>query len=161
MEHENDGARTPSGPIPAIWQTAFAPEPRAHRLPQVALRRRVDFETVASRPACAALEGLLSRNKGARTERALVRLLQERGFAAEHVPLSGASGGRYSGDISVPVLGDDWRVEVKCRADGFRELYAWLDGNDALIVKGDRQPPLIVLRLDRGADIVRRKEERS
>lgn len=104
------------------------------------------------------MSGRFSRNKGARTERALVRLLQDRGFAAERVPLSGAAGGRFKGDISVPVLGDDWLIEVKCRAEGFREIYGWLAGNDALIVKADRQKPLIILPLDMAAEIIKRAD---
>ncbi len=48
-----------------------------------------------------------------------MRVLQERGFAAERVPLSGAARGLFGGDLSVPFLGVDRRVEVKCRADGF------------------------------------------
>jgi Holliday junction resolvase len=66
--------------------------------------------------------GRASREKGNRTERAIVRFLQERGFAAERVPLSGAVRGRFGGDVSVPVLGVDRRIEVKCRGNGFREL---------------------------------------
>jgi len=82
-----------------------------------------------------------SRDKGARTERAIVRLLQERGFAAEKVA------GLYKPghDISVPLLGIKRRVEVKCRGDGFRKLYHWLDGAEFLIVKGDRRDPLVVI----------------
>jgi Holliday junction resolvase len=60
--------------------------------------------------------GRASRQKGNRTERALVRVLQEYGFAAERVPLSGAARGRFGGDVSVPLLGVDRRVEVKARA---------------------------------------------
>ena len=46
--------------------------------------------------------GRRSRDKGNRTERALVRFLQDRGFAAERVPLSGSAGGRFAGDITIP-----------------------------------------------------------
>jgi len=70
--------------------------------------------------------GKTSRDKGAREERGLVRLLQQYGFAAEKVPLSGAAHGWFGGDISLPLLGIDRRVESKVRADGFRELYRWL-----------------------------------
>jgi Holliday junction resolvase len=82
-----------------------------------------------------------SRDKGARTERAIVRLLQERGFAAEKVS------GMYKpgSDLSVSLLGADRRVEVKCRGNGFRELYHWLNGADFLIVKADRLEPLVVI----------------
>jgi Holliday junction resolvase len=97
--------------------------------------------------------GRASRQKGNRAERAVVRLLQERGFAAERVPLSGAARGRFGGDVSVPLLGVDRRVEVKCRGDGFRELYRWLDGADFLIVKADRLEPLVVLPLKFAAEI--------
>ena len=97
--------------------------------------------------------GRASREKGNRTERAIVRLFQERGFAAERVPLSGAARGRFGGDVSVPVLGIDRRVEVKCRANGFRELYKWLDGADLLIVRADRRELLVVIPLNLAVEI--------
>ncbi len=97
--------------------------------------------------------GRRSRDKGNRAERALVRFLQERGFAAERVPLSGSAGGSYIGDLSVPVIGRDLCVEVKARADGFRSLYEWIENRDVLIVKADHREPLVVLRLRLAADI--------
>jgi len=36
--------------------------------------------------------------------------------------------------LSCPIAGHDLCVEVKARADGFRELYSWLEGRDVLIV---------------------------
>ena len=97
--------------------------------------------------------GRASRQKGNRSERIVVRLLQEYGFAAERVPLSGATRGRFGGDVSVPLLGVDRRVEVKCRADGFRELYRWLEGVDFLVVRADRCEPLAVVPLKFAAKI--------
>src|SRR3954467_3446323 len=91
--------------------------------------------------------GKASRAKGNRAERALVQFLQDRGFAAERVPLSGSAGGRFAGDLSVPICGVDRCVEVKVRARGFRELYRWLEGKDFLIVRADRQQPLVILPL--------------
>jgi hypothetical protein len=44
---------------------------------------------------------------------------------------------------------------VKARADGFRELYSWLDGRDVLIVKADRQEPLVVVRMSLAAAIAK------
>jgi hypothetical protein len=107
----------------------------------------------ANRPQARPRGGRRSRNKGTRNERALVRFLQEHGFAAERVPLSGSCGGRFVGDLSLPLLGVDRCVEVKCRANGFRELYAWLDGRDLLIVRADRREPLVVLPLRLAAEI--------
>jgi Holliday junction resolvase len=97
--------------------------------------------------------GRASRQKGNRTERAIVRLLQERGFAAERVPLSGAARGRFGGDVSMPVLCIDRRIEVKCRGSGFRQLYAWLDGADLLIIRADRRELLVVIPLNLAAEI--------
>jgi Holliday junction resolvase len=97
--------------------------------------------------------GRASRQKGNRAERALVHFLQSHGFAAERVPLSGAARGRFAGDLSVPVLGVDRRVEVKVRANGFRELYSWLGDRDLLIVRADRLEPLVVIPLKLATEI--------
>jgi hypothetical protein len=59
------------------------------------------------------------------------------------------------GDIVLPLMGRDFCVEVKARADGFRELYCWLDGRDMLIVKAERQEPLVVVRLSLAAEIAK------
>jgi Holliday junction resolvase len=101
------------------------------------------------------MSGRRSRNKGARVERGIVRSLQAEGFAATRVPLSGAAGGRFAGDVVMPLMGRDLCLEVKARADGFRELYSWLDGRDVLIVKADRQEPLVVVRLSLAAEIAK------
>ena len=77
------------------------------------------------------------------------------GIAAVRVPLSGAVGGRFAGDIVLPLMGRDLCVEVKARADGFRELYSWLNERDVLIVKADRQEPLVVVRLSLAAEIAK------
>jgi Holliday junction resolvase len=104
--------------------------------------------------------GKPSRDKGLRSERAVVRLLQQHGFAAERIPLSGAAGGRFKSDVSIPLLGVDRRAEVKCRSDGFREIYKWLEGSDLLIIRVDRKPMLVVLPLAFAAEIASIAEKR-
>lgn len=105
--------------------------------------------------------GKASRSKGAREERALVKYLQSRGYAAERVPLSGAAGGKFKGDVTVPVCGVDRLLESKVRSDGFKELYSWLGtDNYALVVRADRKPPLLVIPLDRAIDILDVAERR-
>ena len=101
------------------------------------------------------MSGRRSRAKGARTERSIVNALKASGIAAVRVPLSGAVGGRFAGDIVMPLMGHDLCVEVKARADGFRELYGWLDQRDVLIVKADRQEPLVIVRLSLAAEIAK------
>ena len=104
------------------------------------------------------MSGLRSRRKGVRTERSIAKALQASGIAAVRVPLSGAAaaGGRFAGDIVLPLMGRDLCVEVKARADGFRELYCWLNQRDVLIVKADRQEPLVIVRLSLAAEIAKR-----
>jgi Holliday junction resolvase len=99
--------------------------------------------------------GRSSRQKGDRLERALVHALQKAGFAAERVSLSGAARGRFGGDLSVPLLGANRRVEVKARANGFRRLYDWLGDHDFLIVRADRSEPLVVIPLNLAVEIAK------
>jgi hypothetical protein len=101
--------------------------------------------------------GRASRRKGSRGELALVRFLQDKGFAAEKSSRTGYTGH----DLTVPVLGLDRRVEVKVRANGFRELYGWLAGNDFLIVRSDRHEPLVVVPLRLAAEIAAVAEGRK
>jgi hypothetical protein len=97
--------------------------------------------------------GRASREKGNRLERSIVKLFQEHGFGAERVPLSGSAGGSYFGDLTVPVIGRDLVVEAKARDNGFRTLYDWLIGRDALIIKADRRDALVVLPLRLAVEI--------
>jgi hypothetical protein len=103
--------------------------------------------------------GKRSRDKGGRMERSVVKVFQDNGVGAERVPLSGASGGRFSADITVPILGRDVKLECKVRASGFRTIYGWLSDNYGLVVKADRAEQLIVLRLEDFAHLARLSDE--
>jgi Holliday junction resolvase len=107
------------------------------------------------------MSGRFSRSKGLRAERNIVALLQNAGFAAERVPLSGAARGRFGGDISVPLLGTDRRIEVKCRANGWPRFYAWLDNADFLVLKADRREPLVVLRMSEAVRLLTHLEAKQ
>ena len=105
------------------------------------------------------MSGRRSRSKGVRTERSIVKALLGNGIAAVRVPLSGSVGGRFAGDVILPLMGRDLFVEVKARATGFRELYSWLTERDVLIVKADRQEPLVVVRLSLAIQISKSRQE--
>jgi len=94
----------------------------------------------------------MQRDKGARVEREIVQKFKEIGLWAEKVPLSGAAGGSFSGDILV----EDYRVEVKARKDGtgFKLLYRWLGDNDFLVCKQDRTEPLVVMTIQTLGDLL-------
>lgn len=85
-----------------------------------------------------------SREKGDRAERALVTLHHMAGIPAERIPLSGAMGGSFSGDLRIA---DTYTAEVKARKDGagFKTLEGWLGRNDLLFLRRDRTTPIVVL----------------
>jgi len=85
----------------------------------------------------------MSRDKGQRIERELVHLHQDAGIPATRVPLSGATGGAYAGDLRIL----DLIAEVKARKDGsgFKQLEAWLGEHDVLFLRRDRQRPLVLM----------------
>jgi hypothetical protein len=89
--------------------------------------------------------GKSQRQKGYRVENLLRRTLAACFPGTYRVPLSG--GGSIKGDLIVPFLDKDYVVEVKARAAGFKTIYNWLAGNDALIVKADRQEPVLIVPL--------------
>jgi hypothetical protein len=103
--------------------------------------------------------GRRSRDKGTRAEREVVCILHEAGIAGERMPLSGGAGGSFVGDVCLPVLGRDVRLEVKCRARGFAQLYGWLASNYGLVIRRDRDQPLIVLRLKDFAELAIRADQ--
>ena len=97
------------------------------------------------------------RDKGARRERELVKLL---GAGAKRVPLSGACVG-YKADVEwdAEVFGEDaifdgdafprtvpLCIEVKSRAGAWKRLRDWLapDYVDMLALKADNEPWLVV-----------------
>jgi hypothetical protein len=84
------------------------------------------------------------KRKGNRVERELVRLLCELGLPCVRVPLSGAIGGVWAGDIHLELYGRTHRIEVKARRE-FRTLQQWLGTNELLILKADRQDPLVLM----------------
>ena len=91
--------------------------------------------------------GKFSRDKGNRVEREFVNKLKNEGIPACRVPLSGAAGGDFTGDLHV-----DWHkrrliAEVKCRkgGNGFKSIQHWLGSNDLLFLKSDRNEPLVVM----------------
>jgi hypothetical protein len=100
------------------------------------------------------MSGLKSRRKGAIGERAIKRFLQDAGFACEKTSAMYKPGP----DLSVPILGRDRDVEVKVRSGGFKELYKWLIERDILIIRADRQKPLVVLSLEFAAEIAAKAE---
>lgn len=88
--------------------------------------------------------GKKSRDKGARGEREIVNILIGAGLKAKRTAPLQTYLKNEAPDILVETKNGALKIEVKLRADGFKQLYQWLEGNDCLIVKADRQEPLII-----------------
>jgi len=102
------------------------------------------------------LSGKPSRDKGARVEREIVNLLKENGLYAERVPLSGAAGGSYTGDVRFGSTCANWVGEVKARKNGsgFKTLERWLGENDTLFLKKNNADIMVVLPFDRFLELM-------
>ena len=74
-------------------------------------------------------------------------IAQAHDLDAKRVPLSGATN-FAKGDVVVSNDVDSWTIEAKKRANGFRTIYRWLEGDcDLLVLGADRKPALAVLPL--------------
>lgn len=97
----------------------------------------------------ASKRGKRSKRKGYRTEKKVAQIL-----GGDRVPLSGALGGKLSNDVIVPMTdGNDLKVEVKARADSWKELRRWLDDErekpDCVVLVPDREEPIICFRVEK------------
>lgn len=85
-----------------------------------------------------------SKRKGNRAERELVNLHKEIGVDCVRIPLSGAVGGQFSGDLEIGLLG---KAEVKARkgGQGFKTIERWLGDNALLFLRRDNAEPMVVM----------------
>jgi Holliday junction resolvase len=102
------------------------------------------------------MSGRKSKDKGYREENGCERHFPDRGFQCMRVPLSGAVGGSFAGDIILLLPQANKRLvgEIKIRADGFKQLYGWLVEHDFLIVRADRREALMILPLNLATELL-------
>ena len=96
--------------------------------------------------------GKSQRDKGYRTENNIRKMALDHGLHAYRVPLSG--GASIKGDVIVRGTGDPWVLEIKCRANGFKQIYDWIGDNDGLVIKSDNNRALVVLDVGDFFDLV-------
>lgn len=147
MAADADCRNAPTRCLECIWpEDAIAPTQYLPRTPGH-LHPAVEGAKMARRRARqhakrtdAAMRGRANRRKGQRVERDFAKL-----SGGARVPLSGALRGSLTNDVALP---DGLRVEVKSRADGWRELYRWVldevEKPDAVVLKADNRPWLVV-----------------
>ena len=98
-----------------------------------------------------------SAEKGYRAEAEIKNRLIDAGIPAERVPISGAAGGNYSGDL---IIDGRLQAEIKARGTGagFALMERWLEGNDVLITKRDRAEPFVSLSWQTFLDLMRNSD---
>lgn len=106
------------------------------------------------------MSGRKSQRKGYRAENQFVNLIQSYGIGAQRMPLSGALGGAFAGDVKVWAMHSEWLLEGKCRANGFKQIYDWIEPEniDALFLKADRKPYLVVMTAEKFAQLITEAE---
>ena len=90
------------------------------------------------------MPGKAPRQKGNRFERQIVNWLKESGLNAFRVPYSGSMA-NFKGDVQINTKQRQYTVEAKSRSGGFKFLYDNLGINDMLIVRKDREKPLVII----------------
>jgi len=85
-----------------------------------------------------------AKRKGTRVEREIKKIFEERGLKV--VRSAGSFG---HADLYVEIIG---HVQVKARKE--IAIYKWLEDNDAVVIKADKQEPLIVLPLQRFLEVL-------
>ncbi|MEM2566939.1 MAG: hypothetical protein QXH20_00485 [Candidatus Bathyarchaeia archaeon] len=85
------------------------------------------------------------RTKGKRVEYQIRDMLRKWG-ECHRVPCSGNARG-FKGDLHLYIHNKEYRVEVKARKQGFKQIQEWLANASLLIIKLDRQEPIVILRL--------------
>ena len=93
-----------------------------------------------------------AKAKGARIEREIRDRHLALGIPAEKMPLSGALGGEWSGDLRV--AGMKAEVKARARGAGFTTLEKWLGSNDLLFLRKDRSDPMVVLSWDAWSKLI-------
>lgn len=98
---------------------------------------------------------LSTSRKGYPLEAWAVKALTSIGVQAKRQILSGAYGTSTGnedlcGDVTMTIRGHAMKAECKSRStgSGFKTLETWMRGHDALILKRDRQQPMVVLTWD-------------
>jgi len=101
-----------------------------------------------------------AKQKGDRDELNLVHAAKDYGLHARRVPLSGAAEG-FKGDVIIKDNRDNsWVAECKHRANGFKQIYGWMDDHvDILTIRADRQPRLVVMHEATFFELLRRDDK--
>lgn len=102
------------------------------------------------------MSGRYSRNKGYRAENELVHIFTDAGIPIKRVPLSGAMKSFQGGDLLEP---NGQVYEVKIRNKINDTFYEITSNNTIGLIRGDKKPWLIVMKLEDYFKIIKKLRE--
>lgn len=101
--------------------------------------------------------GKASRDKGKRGEREVVNLLKEAGHQAQRTaPLQAHSGDDSGADV---LLDNKYKIEVKRRKNGFKQLYDYIEDVDFAFVRADRRKHIVAMSAETFLELYRKAKE--
>jgi len=91
------------------------------------------------------MSGRKSKDKGYRHENQTAKRWRAKGLDCVRMPLSGALGGQWAGDLRATICGRELVIQLKALADGWKGIYSAIRNHDCLIIKADHEDPLVVM----------------
>lgn len=101
--------------------------------------------------------GKASRDKGKRGEREVVNLLKKAGHQAQRTaPLQAHSGNESGADV---LLDDKYRIEVKRRKNGFKQVYDYVENVDFAFMRADRRKYIVAMSIETFLELYSKAKE--
>jgi Holliday junction resolvase len=100
------------------------------------------------------MPGKAPRQKGNRLERQIVNWLKESELDAFRVPYSGSMA-NFKGDVQIKTKHHRFTAEAKSRSGGFKFLYDNLGINNFLIIRKDREKPLVIMDFNQFLELMK------
>lgn len=94
-----------------------------------------------------------AKAKGTRLEVEVVKTIEAHGLKVRRQPGSGIYAD-FPHDVELVIHGKRYIVECKARKNGFATLDRWRGAADLLVVKADREPPMVYLPLRLFSEII-------
>ena len=106
------------------------------------------------------MSGLKSKRKGFRYENAQ-RIACNAFGPCSRMPLSGALGGEWSGDLKWLVNNIQLKCQCKIKAGAYKTDYAELADHDVLFKRADHKPTLVVMEFAKFCQLIEPSEREA
>ena len=103
------------------------------------------------------MSGMKSKRKGYNYENAQ-RIACDAYGPCSRMPLSGALGGEWSGDLKWLINNIPLKCQCKIKANGYKTDYAELADHDVLFKRADHKPTLVVMEFAKFCQLIEKSE---